>query len=214
MQHCGKKTPRCPLSARKFFNWLDILFPDFPRDQIRVTGEITSRIQFTLTCLNLMWEKQRGGRWGGGGVVVWWCWGIPVSCMSSRALCLIALLLTKCWCNYKKEASFLFLLMRVTLVSGWTGLMKSQRAHSAPAPLLSNKLTVCVFSGLWFCALRITLCQPPSTLRYLTSSWKTCDLFRCQRSYTGCIHPECEYSWANDLRVWEAIAVSLSLQLE
>lgn len=210
MQHCGKKTPCCPLSARKFFNWLDILFPDFPRDQIRVTGEITSRIQFTLTCLNLMWEKQR---WV--VVVVWWCWGIPVSCMSSRALCLIALLLTKCWCNYKKEAYFLFLLMRVTLVSGWTGLMKSR---GLILPLLlyfpTHSPSVCfqvsdfvhyaspsvnlhLLSAIWYCHERLVTC-----------------LFRCQRSYTGCIYPECEYSWANDLRVWEAIAVSLSLRLE
>lgn len=65
----------------------------------------------------------------------------------------------KCWCNYKKEALFLFLLMRVTLVSAWTGVMESQNTHCTPAPLLSNTLSLSVrctspsitFSNLPWC---------------------------------------------------------------
>lgn len=69
----GKRNSRALLSAEKFFNWLDILFPDFLRDQIRAAGEITSRIQLTLKYLSLVWEnrEREGGK-------------TPFSCTSSR----------------------------------------------------------------------------------------------------------------------------------
>lgn len=63
--------PHSLLSARKFFNWLDILLPDFPRDQIRAAEKITSRIQLILTYLSLMWENGESFK-------------NPFSCMSSR----------------------------------------------------------------------------------------------------------------------------------
>lgn len=44
----------------------------------------------------------------------------------------------------ERGPSFLYLLMRVTLVSAWTGVMKSQNTHSTRAPLLSNTLSVCL----------------------------------------------------------------------
>lgn len=95
--------------------------------------------------------------------------------MSSRALCLIALLLTKCWCNYKKEALFLFLLTRVTVVSAQTDVVKSQNTHSSRALLPSNVLTVCLLWRLCFCALHVTLrhLQSPSVLseKSIEVSW-------------------------------------------
>ena len=73
VRHCEGRTSRSLLSAGTFFTWLDILFPEFPRDQIRAAREITSRIQLTLKYLSLIWENR-----GGGGH------DIPLSCMSSR----------------------------------------------------------------------------------------------------------------------------------
>lgn len=132
---------------RNVFNWLNILFPDFPRDQIRAAGEITSRIQLTLTYLGLMRENR------GGGVQK----KILLAACLPGVLSLIALLLMKSWCNYKKEALFHFLLMRVMLVWAQTGFMKSQNTHSAPAPCLSSILTVCLH-----CMLHVTLYSHPS----------------------------------------------------
>lgn len=61
----------------------------------------------------------------------------------------------KCWCNYKKEA--LFLLMRVTLVSAWTGVMESQNTHCTPARLSSNTFSLSVRCTSPFIAFNRTL---------------------------------------------------------
>lgn len=100
--HCGKRKIHVLLSAGKVYNWLDSLFPDFPRDQIREAGEITGRIQLTLTYLGLMWEnrEREGDKKKKNSFLA--------ACLPG-ALCLIALLLTKWWCNYKKEAPLFFI---------------------------------------------------------------------------------------------------------
>lgn len=157
------------LSAGKFFNWLDILFPDFPRDQIRAAGEITSRIQLTLKYLSLIWENTgRGGK------------KLLLAACFPGALCLIALLLTKCWCNYEKETIFLFLLMRVTLVSSWTEVMKSQ--NTLILPLLLSFQTHLPSHRLWrsaFCAPHVTLHHPPSCDIVRKEQWGLLNLCVC-----------------------------------
>lgn len=52
-----RQIPILSYQPSKFFNWLDISFPDFPRDRIRTAGEITSKIQLTLTYLSLTREN-------------------------------------------------------------------------------------------------------------------------------------------------------------
>lgn len=143
--HCVKRNPHSLLSAGKFFNWLDILLPDFPRDQIRA-DEITSGIQLILTYLSLMWENSERVKKRKKKILV-------AACLPGT-LCLIALLLTKCWCNYEKQALFLFLLVRF-MSSSWGQVMKSQNIHSIPALLLSF-FSYRRLRHLCSCALHIT----------------------------------------------------------
>ncbi len=170
------------------FNWLNILFPEFPRLQIRAAGEITSRIQLTLTYLGLMWaNRERGDQKF-----------LSATCLPG-AFSLIALLLMKCWCNYKKEALFVFLLMRVMLVSAQTGVMKSQSARSAPAHLLSVSTVSCMSPSITFQHVTLTgsSSQGPwiSSFMFVQARWRFGDyLFtsameerpRCSR---GFYHP-------------------------
>lgn len=123
------------LSARNVLNWL-ILFLDFPGDQIKAAGEITSNnltdITIPLSHVGRQKERARERK------------NILALCLPG-ALCLIALLLLmKCWCNYKKEAFLLFLLMRIMLVSALTGVMESQNTHCTSAPFHSNTFSLSV----------------------------------------------------------------------
>ena len=78
---------------------------------------------------------------------------ILFSCTSSRGPLFNCIIANEVVMQLQERGpSFLYLLMRVTLASAQTGVMKSQNRHSPRAP--SNTLSVCL-------ALRET-CHPPS----------------------------------------------------
>lgn len=101
MESWEDKSMHSAYEPGSLFNWLNILFHDFPREQIMVAGEITSNNPTDITIPQPHVGKQRQQ-------IERERIKIPFSssCLPG-ALCLIALLLMKCWCNYKKEALFL-----------------------------------------------------------------------------------------------------------
>lgn len=105
--------------------------------QVGAVRRTFSRIKQTLSHHSFMrgkWSRREKGG-GGGGQISSACLPEPLG--------LIALLLTKCWCNYKKDTFLLFLLMRVTLASAWTEVRKPRSYCSS---LWSHAPTLCFVS--------------------------------------------------------------------